>query len=301
MQIKKFMQKNNSNVQCIFFNGMKKLIQNDKGCVLMKINQYKLLFATILLVFSFFPLTIYAEDEKQTKKNKYAMPKHVFSITKENTYKNTLEDQSSIEPSELTKELIDGSSIEITNQNFIKQLNETAISPSPISFGYRGMVYLGRWALDYESTETTVNWEYQQINTNELNNVGGNRDELLQYVQQGDREVLGVLTSKISEPDDVRQMILSTVKQKTRLPVSFRTKIGNNTKKENKYNVPVQKYGYLNGYVPAVHEQGKIIFGEAYIQLKGSKKSLVIKNVTKQEIGAWMPLHDHISLHVHMK
>src|SRR5690625_2056270 len=280
---------------------MKKLIQNEKGCVMMKNTHYKLSFLLMILVFMLFPLTTFAKDEKQSKENKFQIPKHVFSITKENTYKNTLEDQSSIEPSELTKALIDEAAIEITNQNFIKQLNETTLNPSPISFGYRGMVYLGRWALDYESTETSVNWEYQQVNTNELNNVGGNRDELLQYVQQGDREVLGVLTSKISEPDDVRQMILSTVKQKTRLPVSFRTKIGNNTKKENKYNVPVQKYGYLNGYVPAVHEQGKIIFGETYIQLKGSKKSLVIKNVTKQEIGAWMPLHDHISLHVHMK
>jgi|SRR5690625_168988 len=239
--------------------------------------------------------------EKEETENEFSLPKNVFSLTKENTHKNTLEDESSIEPSDLTKELIDDTSVKITNQNMIKMLNETSLKPSPISFGYRGMIYLGRWALNYESKETTVNWEYQQVNTNELNNIGGNHEELLQYVQQGDKEVNGVLTSKIAKPDDVRQMMLTAVKQATDLPVTFQTKVGNNTKKSNKYNVPVKKHGFLHAYVPAVHEKGNITFGEVYVQLKGSKKSLLIKNVTKQTIGAWMPLHDHVSIHVQLQ
>ena len=255
----------------------------------------------IILICIFVPGSILAKDTKPSEENNFALPKNVMTITKENTHKNTLEDESSIEPSDLTKELLDESKIIITNQRFIKLLNETSLKPSPISIGYRGNIYLGRWALNYESEETNVNWEYQHINTNEINNIGGNREEILQYVQQGDKEVSGVLTSKISEPDDVRQMMLLSVKEKTNLPATFRTKIGNNTKGANKYKIPVEKYGYLHTYVPAVQEKGKITFGEVYVQLKGSKKSLLIKNVTKQAIGAWMPLHDHVSLNVELK
>lgn len=258
-----------------------------------------------LLVVSLFCLlttsNIYAKETKNSKEDEFALPENVFTINQGNTHKNILENESSIEPSDLTQELLDAAKVKIKNQRFIKLLNETSVKPSPISFGYRGNIYLGRWALSYQSKKTTVNWDYQHINTNEINNIGGNREELLQYVQQGDKEIAGVLTNKIAEPDDVRQMMLLTVKEKSDLPVTFRTKIGNNTKLANKYNVPVEKYGYLHTYVPGLHEQGEITFGEVYVQLKGSKKSLLIKNVTKQPIGAWMPLHDHVTLNVQLK
>lgn len=29
--------------------------------------------------------------------------------------------------------------------------------------------------------------------------------------------------------------------------------------------------------------------------LKGSKKTLVVKNITSQGIGAWIPIQDHVS------
>src|SRR5690625_4479465 len=158
----------------------------------------------IIILCLFLPTHILAKDTKSNEKNPFALPKNVFTITKENTHKNTLDDESLIEPSDLTKELLDEAKVTITNQRLIKLLNETSIKPSPISFGYRGNIYLGRWALNYESEATNTNWEYQQINTNEINNIGGNREELLQYVQQGDKEVAGVLTSKIDSPEDVR-------------------------------------------------------------------------------------------------
>ncbi len=56
-------------------------------------------------------------------------------------------------------------------------LNETTIKPSPIAIGYRGMVFLGRWALNYDSKETSTNWEYQKINKNELNNQGSDESQ----------------------------------------------------------------------------------------------------------------------------
>lgn len=52
--------------------------------------------------------------------------------------------------------------------------------------------------------------------------------------------------------------------------------------------------GYLNGFAPAVNEKGNVTYGEVYLMLKGSKKSIVIKNVTSQGISAWIPIQDHV-------
>lgn len=250
----------------------------------------------ILIVGSIFilPFSSHA-DEKKKKKNEFEVPNHVLTISKENTFPNTSEDQEVIEPSELAKSLMDELEIKIENPSLIKLLNETTIKPSPISFGYRGSVYLGRWPLNYKSDTTTVNWEYQKINLNEVNNLGGSNALAMNYNQQEQKEVKGALTNKIANPDDVKNMILLKSKERTKLPLSYQTVIGKNTKKENSYNVPAKKYGYLNAYAPAVNEKGQVIFGEVYIELKGTKKAIVIKNVTKQGIGAWIPIQDHIS------
>lgn len=242
------------------------------------------------------------KGKEKAKKNKdFEIPSHVLTISKENTFPNSTEDQEVVEPSELTKELIDGVDAPIENPNLIKLLNETTIKPSPIAIGYRGMVYLGRWALNYESLDTTINWEYHHINTNELNNLGGDQAQVLRYHQEKQKEIKGALTNKITDPEHIKAMMLLEAKEKTKLPLSYQTVIGKGTKKANAYNVPVKKYGYLETYAPAVNEKGEVTFGEVYVSLKGNKKSLVIKNITKQGIGGWIPIQDHISFSFQLK
>ncbi|MFC0301290.1 YfkD family protein [Virgibacillus soli] len=257
--------------------------------------RFSLIF--LLIMFSFISLspTTGLAKEKKTKKTDISIPEHVISISKENTYPNASEDQEEVEPSALTKELLQELDISVKNPDLIKMLNETTIKPSPIAIGYRGMVYLGRWPLHYKSLETTPNWEYQQINTNELNNLGGEATQKLSYNQDEQKEVKGALTSKINQSDQVKKMMLLEAKAKTKLPLSYHTVIGKGTKKTNYYNVPIKKFGYLHSYAPAINERGQVTFGEVYLQLKGSKKEIVIKNVTKQGIGAWIPIQDHLS------
>lgn len=264
---------------------------------------YKRYYAVALIVFVYaclLPLDGITEA-KEKKKENIDIPSHVLDISKENTYPNSTEDQEVVEPSELTKELIDEVKIPIENPDLIKMLNETSIKPSPIGIGYRGMVYMGRWALNYKSLETNINWEYQQINENELNNLGGDTNQEMNYIQQEQKEIKGALTNKITNPDDIKKMMLLQSKKKTKLPLSYSTIIGKNTKKDNSYAVPVKKNATLQAFAPAINEKGQVTFGEVYIQLKGTKKSIVIKNVTKQGIGAWIPIQDHVSFSFQLK
>lgn len=241
------------------------------------------------------PSTIYAKEKQKEEKNPYEIPDHVLTISKDNTYPNETEDQEVVEPSDFTKILIDDIDVPISNPDFIKMLNETSIKPSPISFGYRGSIYLGRWPLNYSSTNTTVNWEYSEVNANELDNRGGETTQTIHYQQQEQKEIKGALTSKITKPTEIRKMMLQEAHDKTDLPLAYSTIIGKGTKNENSYNIPARKHGTLKVYAPAINEKGQVTFGEVYIQLKGTKKKLVVKNVTKQGIGAWIPIQDHIS------
>jgi len=265
---------------------------NKKSCILSGV---------LLLIYMLIFPAIGLAKEKKEMDGQYKVPNHVLTISKENTFPNATEDQEIVEPSKLTKSLLDEIDISVENPDLIKLLNETSLKPSPISLGYRGMIYLGRWALHYESAETSVNWEYQQINTNELNNLGGNKAASMNYDQQEKREIKGALTSKITDPDDIKKMMLLKTREKTKFPLSFQTVIGKQTKKENTYNIPAKKQGILEAYAPAVNEKGQVTFGEVYIELKGSKKALVIKNVTKQGIGAWIPIQDHVSFSFQLK
>src|SRR5690625_7292331 len=92
------------------------------------------------------------------------------------------------------------------NTNLTKIRNETTNKPSPIAIGYRGMVYIGRWALHYESEETAVNWEYQEVNQNELNNLGGERGETISYNQEAEREEKGAWTNQRAKVGDDKNM-----------------------------------------------------------------------------------------------
>lgn len=246
------------------------------------------------------PLTVLGK-EKESKQDKYDIPDHVLNISKENTFPNATEDQEIVEPSASTQALVDAIEISIDNPTLIKMLNETSIKPSPIGIGYRGMVYLGRWPLNYESQATTINWEYQLVNQNELDNTGGNNNETIYYNQAEQKEVKGALTNKISSSDDVKTIMLLHAQKKTNLALAYETVLGQHTKKGNVYNVPTKKQGELQAYAPAVNEKGQVTFGEVYIKLKGTKKSLVIKNVTKQGIGTWIPIQDHLSFSFHLK
>lgn len=262
----------------------------------MKLSYFRLFIIMIFTLALLTPVHSFAKEKKE-QDDKLTIPEHVLPISKENTFPNSAEDQEVVEPSKLTKDLLEDVDIPVENPELIKQLNESSIKTSPIAIGYRGMVFLGRWPLHYESENTTVNWEYQKVNVNELNNMGGDASQIIKYNQEEEKEVKGALTSQISSSEDIRRMMLQSAKENTDLPLAFETVIGKGTKKDNTYNVPVKKYGYLDAYVPAVNEKGQVTFGEVYLELKGSKKSLVLKNITKQGIGAWIPVQDHLSLY----
>lgn len=270
----------------------------------MEKHKWTFVVLIILVMTILAPTQVFAKEKEKKKEEKTEeklIPNHVMPISKENTFPNSSEDQEVVEPSDMTKELLDDLKIPIENPDLIKQLNESTIKPSPVAIGYRGMVFLGRWPLHYESEETTVNWEYQKVNVNELNNIGGDAPQTIKYNQEEEKEVKGALTNKISSPGNVKKMMLLTAKSNTELPLSYEAVIGKGTKKDNAYNVPVKKFGYLDTYAPAVNEKGHVTFGEVYIELKGSKKSLVVKNVTKQGIVAWIPVQDHLSFHFKLK
>lgn len=225
----------------------------------------------------------------------FKIPANVIHIAKENTYPNPSQDLPYLQPSVLTKHLIKSSNVKIENPELIRILNETVISKAPFALGYRATIYLGHWALQYQSAETSPNWEYQKINTNFHDNRGVNTPYQMHYVQEMQKIVHGGLTAKVPQAKDVQKMMLLKAAKKTKLPLSFETIIGAGTKSERIYNIPPQKLGYLYGYSSAVNEKGKVTYGEVYLVLKGNKKTLVVKNVTSQGIGAWIPVQDHIS------
>ena len=265
----------------------------------MKQNKLVICFSLFIIAFCY-PITALAKDIKPAQE-KSDIPSHVLSISKENTYPNSTKDEVVLEPSSFAEKLIKESDMPIENPGLIKMLNETTIKPSPIAFGYRGSIYMGHWPLHYKSEETNVNWEYQKMNTNELNNIGGNAQKNMSYNQNEEAHVKGALTTKIDRSDQIKKMMLMEAKKNTKLPLSFHTVFGKDTKMANSYAVPIKKVGVLQGFAPAVSEKGKVTFGEVYIELRGSKKSIVVKNVTKQGIGAWIPVQDHVSFMFELK
>lgn len=233
-------------------------------------------------------------SEGQTPK-KVQIPASVLNIAKENTYPNPTQDLPLLQPSELSQQLIASSDVKIENPELIHMLNESAISKAPFALGYRATIYLGHWALNYQSSETAPNWEYQKINTNFYDNRGGNVPYSIHYVQEAQKIVRGGLTAKIPKADDVQKMMLLKASEKTNLPLAFETIVGGGTKKDQVYHVPAKRLGYLFSYASAVNEKGKVTYGEVYLNLKGNKCTLKIKNITSQGIGAWIPIQDHLS------
>ncbi|QCJ41500.1 hypothetical protein FAY30_06075 [Bacillus sp. S3] len=255
------------------------------------------LLMTLLLMLTFIPPAFAqkAPAKKTPAPVKYQVPASVRNISKENTYPNSTQDLPLLKPSDLTKKLINSSKEKIENPDLIRMLNESSINSTPFAVGYRAIIYLGQWPLNYESSETSPNWEYQKINTNYFDNRGGKVPYQIKYVQEAQKIVRGGLTAKIANAEDVKKMMLLKAMEKTRLPLAFDTIIGAGTKNDHIYNIPANRLGYLYAYAPGVNEKGKVTYGEVYLMLKGSKKFIVIKNVTSQGIGAWIPVQDYVS------
>jgi hypothetical protein len=251
---------------------------------------------TLFLMFPFLPVANAAEKAPAKKQPiSYQIPSSVRNITKQNTYPNSTQDLPLLQPSDFTKKLINSSNVKIENPDLIRMLNESSINSTPFALGYRAIIYLGQWPLNYESSETAPNWEYQKINTNYFDNRGGDVPYQIKYVQETQKIVRGGLTAKIPNAEDVKKMMLLKAMQKTKLPLAFETIIGAGTKNDHIYNIPANRLGYLYAYAPAVNEKGKVTYGEVYLMLKGNKKFIVIKNVTSQGIGAWIPVQDYVS------
>ncbi len=269
----------------------KKLEKTTDKRILKGVNDMRkiLCFSFILFLLCSFTSSAFAASEN------IKIPNSVTDISQDNTYPNPTQDLPYLQPSELTQQLIDSSNVKIENPDLIKMLNETNIMPSPVAIGYRATIYLGKWALNYESTETAANWEYQKINTNYFDNRGGKSPVQIRYKQEAQKKVTGGLTANIPKAEDVKKMMLLKAVKKTNLPLSFETVVGVGTKKEHVYNIPPKKMGYLYAYAPAINEKGKVTYGEVYLVLKGRQKKIVVKNVTQQGIGAWIPVQDRVS------
>ncbi|SFM45760.1 YfkD-like protein [Gracilibacillus orientalis] len=246
------------------------------------------LSAILCLMMLTIPLLVESKEEEQADHD-------LVSIENENTYKQVSEEETMIEPSKLVKELLEDVNVKIDNPLLIKSLNESTIKPSPFAFGYRANVFLGHWPLSYQSELSEVNWDFQTVNTNELNNVKGEKNQEIYYYQIEEKHVEGALTAKIDQTDQIKQMILQKARSQHEYPLTFHAVVGKETKLSKTYTVPTSKTGILKANIPVVKDTGQVTLGEVYLELKGSKKNLVIKNVTKQEVGAFIPIANHLT------
>ncbi|GIN13945.1 hypothetical protein J26TS2_38120 [Shouchella clausii] len=233
-----------------------------------------------------------ANEPEQTS---FKIPDSVLSISKENTYKNATQDLPYLQPSEFAEQLLQSTEEQIQNPDLIRLMNESSIQFPRLGFAMRASIYLGEWPLAYQSKGTEVNWEYQKVNTNYIDNRGGNAPKSMSYLQEQQKKVTGGLSAKIPNGEAVKKMMMISAAEKTSLPLAFDTVVGQGTKKNQKYNVPSRQVGYLYGYVPAVQEKGNVTYGEVYLTIKGGKPKLDVKNVTEQGISAWIPVQDNIS------
>ncbi|WP_203363872.1 YfkD family protein [Bacillus sp. REN10] len=249
----------------------------------------------IRLLLSIAIVLAFSGIDSATAKQPFQIPSSVKDITKENTFLNEEQEMSELQPTELTKELLSTSKAKITNPKFIRMLNETDMNKSPFAFGVRATVYLGEWPLSYHSEETTPNWQYQKINTNFYDNRHGKNNYQMHYVQETYKSIKGGLSAKVPRADEVQEMVLKEVIQKTKLPLAYSTVVGNGTKQNDIYNVAPKTAGYLHSFAPAVHEKGIATFGEVYLVISGWNRAIVVKNITSKRVTAWIPIKNHLS------
>ncbi|BAB04607.1 YfkD family protein [Halalkalibacterium halodurans] len=256
----------------------------------------RLLLIALVLCFTLQTVPALAEGDDQSPEEKgIKIPDSVMTIAKENTYPNPAQDLPRLQPSELAQQLLDSTDVPIENPELIRMFNESTFSSSPLALAFRASIYLGEWPLYYESSETHVNWEYQRVNKNVLDNRGGKSVKTLTYNQEEQKKVTGGLTAQIPKSDAVMKMMMIKAAENTGLPLAFETIIGEGTKKAQTYNIQPKHIGYLHSHVPAANEKGKVTYGEVYLTFRAGKPKLEIKNVTQQGIGAWIPVQDHLS------
>ncbi|TSB45214.1 YfkD famly protein [Alkalicoccobacillus porphyridii] len=254
----------------------------------------QLAFSIIVIVTMLFHSQPFA-FAKEAAENPYKVPDSALSISKENTYTNGTQDLPYLHPSELAQEFLDSTDEKIANPDLIRLLNESHVGNPLLGLGLRVSVYLGEWPLAYESAGTEVNWQYQKVNTNYVDNRGGHAPAQMTYSQDQQKKISGGLSAAIPNSEAVRKMMMIHAGQTTQLPLSFDTVIGQGTRTSQTYNVSTSQIGYLNAYVPAVQEKGNVTYGEVYVVIKNGKKRLEVKNVTQQGIGAWIPIQDYLS------
>ncbi len=252
-----------------------------------------IVFLMILAIMSY-PMHGFAEEKEKQEKG-FEIPNSVLNISKDNTYTNPTQDLPHLQPNELARELIDSTDVTIENPDLIRILNESTINYTKLAFGFRAAIYLGEWPLSYRSDSTEVNWEYQKVNTNYVDNRGGRDVHKLSYFQEQQKKVAGGLTAKLPNSEAVEKMMMIKAAEHTNLPLAFETVIGQGTRKSQTYNVAPRQLGYLHSYVPAAKEKGVVTYGEVYLTFKGGKRELEVKNVTQQGTGAWIPVQDHLS------
>lgn len=147
-----------------------------------------------------FPNSSFAKTTVEVK-----MPSSVLNISKDNTFPNDAQDLPRLQPSKFAQELLKTANIKIENPDLIRMFNETTISNAPLAVGYRAKIYLGQWALNYESIDTSINWEYKQVNRNVYDNRGGDRLYPLRYKQETQKTIEGDLTADMKDTTDVKK------------------------------------------------------------------------------------------------
>lgn len=249
------------------------------------VKQLLTVILTTCIIFSFTKIT-----DAEVK-----IPDTVKNISRQNTYPNADTIPERVQPSQSTQDLLKTTDFIIENPNLIRMLNESTIKNSFLSIGTRSTIYLGNWALNYQSKETIPNWEFTSANTNHFDNRKGNQVVEISYRQNQQFSANGGLTTPTANEEDVKKLMILKAQEKSGLNLSFQTTIGKETTSNTIMKIPIHKVGYLQAYVPAINEKGTVIYGEVYIQLKGGKSKLLIKNVTNTGVSAWIPIQDYLS------
>lgn len=249
----------------------------------------------LFLFLLFIPISVQGEQLESFDLFNKMLPNHVESIEEVNTFLNEQEPDHEQEKTKLVKELINATDIEIENQSVINLLNQTTINSSRFAFGYSSRVYLGQWPLSYRSDETKVNWQYQKINTNQLDNRTGGKTERVHYDQLEEIHVKGGVQNPVSSSDQVMEMVLLSAKEHVDLPLAYHVVIGENTKLNTDHTVEINQVGTLDVHAAAVNEKGSLTYGEVYLELSGRKQKLVVKNITEQEVTVWIPIKDYVA------
>lgn len=219
------------------------------------------------------------------------IPSHVQSIEQENTAQQKNREFIDVERTALTQKWIEESDLKITNPYLINQLNETEVKRSFFAFSYSSEVYLGRWPLFYQSTESSVNWNYQKINNNYV------AKEVINYFQNEDQLISGGLHSQVSNSEQVQNMILEDTRKRIVWPIDYQATFGAQTKKQiSMTNSSGSEQ--LEAYGGAVKETGTVTYGEVYLSMTGRKQELIVKNVVEQEVTAWLPVQNYLAFHL---